>query len=1136
MQLVQVLPSIPLFLLSTLALPAADPVVAGVVNAGDYTAALAPGSIFAIFGSNLAAGTSQAKTVPLPSSLSGATVEVVAGGVTKNAPLFFVSAGQINAQLPYDITGSVQIRVRNATVSNAFTAVISDSAPRLFSLANNGKGDAIAVHQDNSLVTPDAPAKAGEYVTLYLEGLGAVRPVITAGNGAGDGGAGGPLNTPTTTATVSIAGKTVTPIWQGLTPYGVGLYQINFQVPQEVVAGSYPIIVQVGAARSQGSITMAAGAKTALLMENWNTLACATSASSSFQLAKDAYVSKLQAWYNWTQNETAVAATVKSGGTTVFQGDLTRGSCDSLQASWCLAEAPVVAQWPAGQYSLTLSKGQMCGNSQSGNQGFVRLSGIWNLPAPAGWQMLGQADIGASGGKLTAPGVQMSVAAGAFTDTITLSVARSNTPPARDDRVSDQFMVRNFPVGTSAPITVTLDQTATGDPAGDVWIMLTQAGSTDLPAFVKATTDGAKITFTIPATLGAFKPASAALAKDAITAGPTAALSTADILMYAIRGWKYEDSPNGFFTVLYDKSFNSNWARQLGRQLDSTKAYLETPVGLSWKARTKWPILIFVYKYNDRTNYGAEGSTFFGLSNQCINLNTDLIKDEAELAEAKITSSHELFHVLQNLYDPRAGTRQAMGASSWLWMDEAGSTWMEKNVATNADFVPARVKDCLSEGAGCYFLFENPLQFTTGTQVQVQRHGYGSSMFLSYLVAKTGSAATIGKIFQQMAVKSTIGVLDSSEYNPVQALAKVLPQPIAAYWAEFGRKWMEGDIFSGVEYPDVVTITKRKSSPDFEFTSPTAGTTLTYSYPDLSAQIFRLKFSGSDWPSGTRIKMTPSLSDPSITMHVFGIHSSTKRWIGSYTADKGAFYLENAETFVSNKEEVYILVANGNGFGNGAPKNTVFSITAGTDGFNSIAWSLPIFPAIQTWFYPPVPVVSATTGSAGAGNRIDKDGFKSAPAVIPIVWTGQSFSGSGQTNYNNAGTTGTISVSFSGKIDNDPSRISTSPGTAYKIVNNFHMHYESHLSSPTMPDGPQSSGAEIVFDIKMNPFPVEFYAPVSNPNSSYMRSVVVDAASYVGAFQYKKSYNDRSGKVDTTWVYDSSKPIKSSLTFVMDNK
>src|SRR6266498_3512797 len=71
----------------------------GIVNGAGFQSPVAPGSVIAIFGNNLAPATAQASALPLPTSLRGVSVTI---NGTLLAPLFFVSGGQINAQLPYE--------------------------------------------------------------------------------------------------------------------------------------------------------------------------------------------------------------------------------------------------------------------------------------------------------------------------------------------------------------------------------------------------------------------------------------------------------------------------------------------------------------------------------------------------------------------------------------------------------------------------------------------------------------------------------------------------------------------------------------------------------------------------------------------------------------------------------------------------------------------------------------------------------------------------------------------------------------------------------------------------------------------------------------------------------------------------
>jgi uncharacterized protein (TIGR03437 family) len=215
----------------------------GVVNAADYTAAVAPGALIAIFGTGLAGKTVSATGAPLPVVLDGTTVEV--NGVA--IPLFFVSAGQINAQMPFGVSGTAQVRVRTgAGVSGAAAVTVAASAPRMFTRTMDGKGDPILVHSaDWSLVSAASPAVAGEYLILFLTGLGAVAPAVGAGVAGGDNGANGPLNQ-VSGVTVTYGGAAATVVFAGLAPGFVGLYQINFQVPAGAAGGTVVVSTKDG--------------------------------------------------------------------------------------------------------------------------------------------------------------------------------------------------------------------------------------------------------------------------------------------------------------------------------------------------------------------------------------------------------------------------------------------------------------------------------------------------------------------------------------------------------------------------------------------------------------------------------------------------------------------------------------------------------------------------------------------------------------------------------------------------------------------------------------------------------------------------------------------------------------------------
>lgn len=120
------------------------------VSAASYQAnePLARGSIAAAFGDALALTTETATTAPLPVSLAGTSVRVRdSKGVERFAPLFAVTPGQVNYQIPEgSATGPATITVLGGGAS-VFSglAQISAVAPAVFSANSNGRGVAAAV-------------------------------------------------------------------------------------------------------------------------------------------------------------------------------------------------------------------------------------------------------------------------------------------------------------------------------------------------------------------------------------------------------------------------------------------------------------------------------------------------------------------------------------------------------------------------------------------------------------------------------------------------------------------------------------------------------------------------------------------------------------------------------------------------------------------------------------------------------------------------------------------------------------------------------------------------------------------------------------------------------------------------------
>ena len=161
--------------------PGMVPVVA-TVSAANYVANVAPDSIVALFGSNLANSTYFAPSIPLPTTLGGTTVSV--NGI--QASLLYVSPTQINYILPSSVgegTATVEVKVGGTLVGKG-TATVVNVAPALFTITSDGKGvpagystfDNITLKALNNPDGTTRPLDAGttlkpDYVVLFGTGF-----------------------------------------------------------------------------------------------------------------------------------------------------------------------------------------------------------------------------------------------------------------------------------------------------------------------------------------------------------------------------------------------------------------------------------------------------------------------------------------------------------------------------------------------------------------------------------------------------------------------------------------------------------------------------------------------------------------------------------------------------------------------------------------------------------------------------------------------------------------------------------------------------------------------------------------------------------------------------------------------------
>ena len=198
-------------------------------------AGLSPGTIAQVYGTGLAASAGITDEVPWPPTFNNTFALI---GLTE-APLYYLSPHQLDILIPNDATVTQQTPIV-LSVNNALTLPLMlnlvPAAPGVLSYDDGPTAASPQNHAhikaqhsaDGSLVSSNSPAKPGEYLVMYLVGMGATNPSVASGV-VSPGPPGLANVTVQPTVTVDSAPSTVA--FAGLTPTFIGLYQIDFQVP-----------------------------------------------------------------------------------------------------------------------------------------------------------------------------------------------------------------------------------------------------------------------------------------------------------------------------------------------------------------------------------------------------------------------------------------------------------------------------------------------------------------------------------------------------------------------------------------------------------------------------------------------------------------------------------------------------------------------------------------------------------------------------------------------------------------------------------------------------------------------------------------------------------------------------------------
>ena len=248
--------------------------ISAIVNLGDWSRRLAGHSLAAIFGYGLADRECTATEVPLPTVLCGVSVLLTNDSEQDHevfAPLFYVSPGQINFQVPVSEWVARKEPFRPPVALGAFVYVnpagarsgfgYEEQAPAIFEYPTPSGQAPILFHADGALVTDENPANWNEPLTAYGTGFG----IFNGNKAPGQWPAGFPRDghpAPLDRAIevysariLQVTGEVeglptavsyVPADFVGLVPGFVGLNQVRFSLPCRLSQSSEPRILIQG--------------------------------------------------------------------------------------------------------------------------------------------------------------------------------------------------------------------------------------------------------------------------------------------------------------------------------------------------------------------------------------------------------------------------------------------------------------------------------------------------------------------------------------------------------------------------------------------------------------------------------------------------------------------------------------------------------------------------------------------------------------------------------------------------------------------------------------------------------------------------------------------------------------------------
>ncbi len=214
---------------------------------GLAAAAIAPGEVILVNGGTVGPSPTVNGVVPVTGSMATTLSSTTVTFNSTPAPILYANASQTAVVVPYEIAGSTTASVvvtYKGQITPAFSIPVAASAPGLFTSAESGSGEIVALNQDGTVNGTSNAAARGTVATFFATGDGVEDPASADGVVNGD-----IIHAPVLPVSVTIGGQAAQVVFSGSAPgLLAGVLQVEVVIPTAASTGAVPVVLTIGAA------------------------------------------------------------------------------------------------------------------------------------------------------------------------------------------------------------------------------------------------------------------------------------------------------------------------------------------------------------------------------------------------------------------------------------------------------------------------------------------------------------------------------------------------------------------------------------------------------------------------------------------------------------------------------------------------------------------------------------------------------------------------------------------------------------------------------------------------------------------------------------------------------------------------